>query len=65
MGSLMTLSFRPVNPKRCLVGEPIKPTNAQGDLLGLSELDVKAELVVSPQRLDGDGVANTMLFHGG
>ena len=47
MGWLMTLSFRPVNRKRCLARGPIKSTNVQGDLLGLSKLDVKAELVVS------------------
>ena len=40
-----------------------QPLDTARQLLGLSELDVKAELVVSSQGLDGDSVANAVLFH--
>ena len=37
----------PLKPQACPPIGPIKPTHAQGELLGFGKLDVKAELIVS------------------
>jgi len=43
----MTLKLSLVKPQTCVPLVPAKPTHAKAGLLGLSKLDVKAELVVS------------------